>query len=67
MRKDVQMTKYRYVVVDAMIDGKMRYAIHHVKTDEHGDTVIHFSRWFEKLEDAEALIALKENTGGVFG
>ena len=54
------MTKYRFVVVDAMIDGKMRYAIHHVKTDEHGDTVIHFSRWYEKKEDAEAVKKLNE-------
>ena len=60
------MIKYKYVVVDALFDGKMRYAIHHVKTDEHGDTVIHFSRWYEKREDAEALIRLKENTGGIF-
>ena len=60
------MTKYKYVVVDAIINGKMRYAVQCVRTDEHGDTVIYFSRGFEKLKDAEALIRLKENTGGIF-
>lgn len=60
------MMKYRYIVVDALIDGKMKYAIQLMAESNNYDVCIAHSRWYEKREDADALIRLKENTGGIF-
>lgn len=56
VEKGESMTTYSYLIVDAVINGKMKYAVHHMKHDEHGDTTINCGRWVDSKEEAQAQI-----------